>query len=97
MERVQEIDSLVHFKENTQEIVERLKASGQPLILTVDGEAEIVVLAEKSYQRMLALLDRAEAIEGIQRGLASMERGEGRPATEVFEDIRRRHNIPRKA
>ncbi len=97
MESSQEIDSLVHFKENTREIVERLKASGQPLVLTVDGEAELVVLAEESYRRMLVLLDRAEAIEGIQRGLASMERGEGRPVAEVFEDIRQRHNIPREA
>lgn len=95
MEQIQNVDSLVHFKENTQEAIERLKTSGQPLVLTVDGEA--VVLAEESYRRMMALLDRAEAIEGIQRGLASMERGEGRPASEVREDIRQRHGIPREA
>lgn len=97
MEQAQEIDSLVHFKENTQEIIERLKVSGDPLILTIEGEAELVVLAEKSYRRMLALLDRAEAIEGIHRGLASMQRGEGQPAAEVFEEIRQRHGIPRQA
>jgi acyl-ACP thioesterase len=39
-------------------------------------------------------LDQAESVAGIRRGLASMERGEGRPVTEVFEDIRRRHDIP---
>ncbi len=89
-------DSLTHFKENTEEIIDLLKVSGQPLVLMVDGEAELVVLAKESYQRMLAIVDRAEAIEGIQRGLASMERGEGRPAVEVFEDIRQRHRIPRE-
>ncbi len=97
MEPIQDIDSLSHFKENSREVIDRLKASGQPLMLTVDGEAELVVLAKESYGRMLALLDRAEAIEGIQRGLATMERGEGRPAREVFEDIRKRHGIPREA
>ncbi len=97
MEQFQNVDSLTHFKENSREIIERLKVSGQPLMLTVDGEAELVVLAKESYGRMLALLDRAEAIEGIQKGLAAMERGEGRPAREVFEDIRRRHGIPREA
>lgn len=95
METLQNTDSLTHFKENTQEIIDRLKASGQPLVLTVGGEAELVVLAKESYQRILAIVDRAEAIEGIQRGVASMERGEGRPANEVFEDIRKRHRIPR--
>ena len=97
MEPIQNTDSLAHFKENTQEIIDQLKVSGQPLVLTVGGEAELVVLAKESYQRMLAILDRAEAIEGIQRGLASMERGEGRPSREVFEDIRKRHGIPREA
>ncbi len=93
--QLQNTDSLAHFKENSQEIIDRLKVSGEPLVLTVGGEAELVVLAKESYQRMLAIVDRAEAIEGIQRGLASMERGEGRPAAEVFEDIRKRHRIPR--
>jgi len=97
MEPIQNIDSLTHFKQNAREIIKQLKISGQPLMLTLDGESELVVLAKESYGRMLALLDRAEAIEGIQRGLAAMERGEGRPAREVFEDIRRRHGIPREA
>ena len=96
MEPIQDVDTLTHFKENSREIIERLKVSGEPLVLTVDGEAELVVLAKESYGRMLALVDRAQAIEGIQRGLAAMERGEGRPAREVFEDIRRRHGIPRE-
>ncbi len=43
---------------------------------------------------MLAIVDRSEAIEGIQRGLASMERGEGRPASEFFEEIREHQGIP---
>ncbi len=51
--------------------------------------------SQESYQRAQAIGDRAEAIEGVRRGLASMERGEGRPAGEVFEEIRERHGIPR--
>lgn len=64
--------------------------------MTVGGEAELVVLATESYQRMRAIIDRAEAIEGVRLGLASMERGEGRPAREMFDDLRRRHAIPRE-
>ncbi len=94
--QLQNTDSFAHFKENTQEIIDRLKVSGEPLLLTVGGEAKLVVQAKESYQRMLAIVD-AEAIEVIQRGLASMERGEGRPASEVFEEIRERHGIPREA
>ncbi len=95
MELNQSIDSLAHFKENTQEILDQLKASGEPLFLTVNGEAELVIQNAKSYRRLVELLDRVQAIEGIREGLASMERGEGRPAEEVFETIRERHAIPR--
>lgn len=97
MEPARYVDSLAHFKENMKEVIDHLKASGQPLVLTVDGKAEIVVQAASSYRKAQELLDRAQAIEGIRRGLASMERGEGRPAEEVFEEISTRHQIPRDA
>jgi predicted transcriptional regulator len=58
------------------------------------GKAEVVVQDAKSYQRMLELVDRAEAVVGIRKGLASMERGEGIPAEKAFEKLRKKYNIP---
>jgi len=43
---------------------------------------------------MPEVVDRAEAIVGIKKGLDSMARGEGIPAEEAFERLRRKHNIP---
>jgi hypothetical protein len=43
------------------------------------------------------LVDRLEAIEGIQKGLESMQRGEGKPAQEVFTRLRKKHNIQHDA
>ncbi len=97
MTPIQNVDTLTHFKANTSEVLERLKTTGAPMVLTVDGEAEVIVQDAGSYQKMLEVLDRAQAIEGIRRGLDSMARGEGRPAEEAFEGIRRRHQIPRHA
>ena len=97
MTPIQNVDTLAHFKTNTSEVLKRLKTTGAPMALTVDGEAEVIVQDAGSYQKMLEVLDRAQAIEGIRRGLDSMARGEGRPAEEVFEGIRRRHQIPRHA
>jgi predicted transcriptional regulator len=42
-------------------------------------------------QYILDLVDRAEAIEGIRRGLESAARGEGRPPEEIYAEIRARH------
>jgi prevent-host-death family protein len=48
------IDSLTNFKRNTAAYLEKLRTSGQPLILTVNGKAELVVLDVASYQRLVA-------------------------------------------
>jgi len=42
-----------------------------------------------------ALLDRVEAIEGIQRGLADVKAGRTNPARHAFARLRRKHGRPR--
>jgi antitoxin ParD1/3/4 len=41
--------------------------------------------------------EEARVLEGIQRGLEEMRAGLGRPAEEVFADIRRELNLPSEA
>jgi len=89
-----DIQSLTDFKRRTAEFVKRMKQTGRPVVLTVNGKAELVVQDAESYQELLDLKDRAEAIEGIRKGLESMKGGRTRPVDEVFEDIRREHEIP---
>jgi predicted transcriptional regulator len=47
----------------------------------------------ESYQALLDRLEQIKAIEGIRRGLEQMERGEGRPAEEVFAEFRSHHGM----
>ena len=47
--------------------------------------------------RLLQQREEAEetrVLEGIRQGLEDMRAGRGRPAEEVFEDIRREFNLP---
>ena len=74
MVHLEDIHSLTDFQRNTKEHIQRLKVS-RPEVLTVNGKAEIVVQDAASYQKLLELIDRVEAIEGIQKGLESMQRG----------------------
>ena len=97
MIHLSEIKSLTDFKRHTAEFVERLRETGRPQVLTVNGKAAVVVQDAESYQRLLELVERAEAIEGIHRGLASAARGEGRPVEEVFEELRAKYDVPREA
>src|SRR3970040_1495919 len=87
-----DIRSLRDFKRNTVDLLDRLRTTGHPLVLTINGKAELVVQDAEAYQ---ALLDRVEAIEGIQRGLADVKAGRPKPARQVFARLRRKHGVPR--
>jgi prevent-host-death family protein len=87
-----DIRSLSDFKRNTVALLDRLRETGHPLVLTVNGKAELVVQDAAAYQ---ALLERVDAIEGIQRGLADVKAGRTAPARKVFDRVRRKHAIPR--
>jgi PHD/YefM family antitoxin component YafN of YafNO toxin-antitoxin module len=89
----QDIRSLTDFKRHTAELTEQLKATGRPLVLTVNGKAELVVQDPASYQALLEAAELAATVEGIRRGLEQMERGEGRLAEDVFAEFRARHGI----
>ena len=93
MVRLTDIHSLTDFQRNSKEYIERLEKTGQPEILTVNGEAKLVVQDAESYQKILDELERAKTREAMEQAL----RGEGRPALEFLEELRRKHNIPKKA
>jgi len=92
-----DIHSLTDFKHRTPEFVQQLKETGAPIVLTINGKAALVVQDAESYQKLLDLAEEAKVLEGIRRGLEDMRQGRGRPADEVFEEIRRDLNIPRDA
>jgi hypothetical protein len=92
------IHPLTDFKRNTAAFRSRLKRTGRPEVLTVEGRPALVVQDAQAYQHLLDRLEQFSAVEGIRRGLESMERGEGRDAEEFFAEMRRKLKLPaRKA
>ena len=93
MINLQNIQSLTDFKRNTAEFVKQIKQSGEALVLTVNGKAEIVVQDAKAYQELLERVERAEAVAAIRKGMTEFEEGKGRPAREALEELRQKHGI----
>jgi PHD/YefM family antitoxin component YafN of YafNO toxin-antitoxin module len=89
--------SLIDFKKNTPGFLKQLKDTGEPLVLTIDGKAELVVQDATSYQKLLEFAEDARVIEGVRRGLDDMRAGRGRPAADVFAEIRRDLSITPEA
>ena len=57
--RIEDIESLTNFHRNSKTILKRLKRSGRPAVLTVNGKAELVVQDAASYQRLLGAVESA--------------------------------------
>ena len=91
-----EIHSLSDFKRNTHEFIEQLKQTGEPVVLTINGRAKIVVQDADSYQRMLELLDRAETIEAIREGLDAVKLGNTISLDQFDKEMRRKIRTPKK-
>lgn len=81
------IHSLESFNQNLPENIAHLKKTGEPVVLTVDGRAEVVVQDAGAYQQLLDGLDYHSTVEGIRRGIASLEREGGRPYQKFFAEI----------
>lgn len=91
----EDIQALTTFRRNSAKVIERLKETGRPLILTVNGKAEAVVQDAEAYQRLLDIAAEADAREGIRQGLEDARKGRTRPARQVFNEMRAQHDIPR--
>lgn len=87
-----DIRSLSDFKRNTVDLLDRIRKTGNPMVLTINGKAELVVQDAEAYQ---ALLDRVETLEGIRRGVADVKAGRTKPAQQVFARLHRKHGVPR--
>ena len=94
MKLKRDIQSLSIFKRDTAKFVRQMKRTKAPIVLTVNGKAELVVQDADSYQELLEAKDRMEAIEGIKRGLESLKRNAGKPAERFFQEFFREQGIP---
>ena len=87
MKLTRDIHSLSTFKRDAAKLVRQMKKTKAPVVLTVNGKAELVVQDAESYQQLLDAKDRMEAIEGIKRGLQSMKNNAGKPAAKFFREF----------
>ncbi len=88
-----DIHSLTEFKKNTPEFLKQLKDTGEPLVLTVNGKAELVVQDASSYQKLLDLAEETRVVEGIRQGLEDMKAGRTISLDAFKEHVRKKHGI----
>lgn len=90
------IDSLTNFKRQTADYLQRLQSTGEPLVLTVNGKAEVVVQDAAAYQRLQELAaraDREEIVAAIREGLADAHAGRVKPARKALKTMARKYGL----
>jgi prevent-host-death family protein len=92
-----DIKSLSQFKRHTGEVMKDLKKTGHPVVLTVNGKAEMVVQDAAAYQQLMELAAKAEMMEFLEESRKEIDAGMGVPAIEALEKLARKHKLGRGA
>lgn len=74
-----DIHPLTDFLRNTKAYTRKLKKTGRPAVLTINGEAELVVQDSDSYQELLEAKRQLEDLKAVQQALMRAKAGKGIP------------------
>ena len=76
-------------KNGTLALLEQMRQKRQPVELSINGKAKVVIEDKGSYQRLMELVERVDTIAAVKESMKSFERGEGRPALKALDQLRR--------
>ena len=88
-----DIHSLTDFKKKTSEFLDQLKRTGEPVVLTINGKAELVVQDAAAYQKLRQAVEEARVLEGIRQGIEDLHADRTIGLDEFKEHARTKHGI----
>jgi PHD/YefM family antitoxin component YafN of YafNO toxin-antitoxin module len=87
MIKTQNIQSLTAFQKNAKIVIQKLTKSKEPLVLTVNGKALLVIQDASAYQSLLQQVERVKLISAINDGMEDVRAGRTRSAEVVFSEM----------
>ena len=88
----EDIRSVTDLKRHTREILEHVHTTGRPVVLTVNGRADSVILDVAVYQKHLQAANLARLLAPAE---AEAAEGHTRPAREFLSEFKRARDLPR--
>ena len=88
-----DIQPLSQLIQHPDDIVAQVKRTGNPVVLTVDGKADVVVMDASAYEAMRTDRELEASIKDLQQGMDEIDAGLGRPAREVLAEIFAKHGL----
>jgi len=85
-----QIKPISYLKAHTAEIVRNLGEKGEPLVITQNGEAKVVMQDIKSYEQMQ---ETVALLKILTLGTRQVEEGRVQPAADVIKGLRERRKV----
>jgi prevent-host-death family protein len=88
----EDIRSVTDLKRKTKEILSQVHRTKRPVVLTVNGKADAVLMDTRTYEKHLKAGNMARL---LARGEDDVQSGRTRSIRSSFKDFKRARKIPR--
>jgi len=85
--------SLTDFQRNARSLIDGLNRDHEPLLLTVNGTIQAVLVDPKTYQQMEEEFEKQRLMDAIREGERAIEEGRVRSAEDVFADLEAKYGF----
>src|SRR5260370_34497106 len=96
MIRATNIRSLTDFTRHAKTYIEQITKSKDPMAITVNGSAEVVVQDAESYQQMVDELEHIRFIAAIRESEEDVKAGRVQDVDEAFDEISKARGLQRR-
>lgn len=86
----EDIRSVTELKRETKRILEQVHRTGRPVVLTVNGKADAVILDAKSYEKHLQALNLSRL---LAEGERDVQEGRTRPIRTFLKEFKNARKI----
>lgn len=86
---------MTDFIRNAKSYVAKVKETKNPIAITVNGEAEVVIVDAAEYQALVDESERTRLIAAIREAENEVIAGRHMSAKEAFANLRRSFEVPR--
>jgi prevent-host-death family protein len=87
---MKDIHSITELKRNTGSLLSQLKETNRPIILTVNGKAEAVLLGAEEYEKISSAFNLLKLLLAAEEDIKA---GQYKEARSFFEKFKREKNI----
>ncbi len=92
MKLIDDIRSVTELKRKTREILDQVRRTGRPVILTVNGKADAVLIDAKTFERHLSASNMVKLLAPAEEDVRA---GHTRPVRSFLRELKSARKVSR--